>query len=708
MVRTLFAWFRKSADSPVRVRRRFRSGMMPPVLLWACIAFQDSSAFRVTFESYTDKSDINDIAIRNDSLWIATGGGVVVIDLEGKPLRYITVSEGLPGNAVKSISFAPHGAMVCLASLPAEYRGGTWRLFRKTDGLVDEAVTCLAVDSNGGYWFGTANRGFSVFDGAAWRTCDGFDGLVYDVVRGITIDPNGQAWIGTQRGVSRFDGEDFTNYTQDNWGLHNNNVTRIHVDRRVRRWFTSMPYGQGMSMFDGTAWKVYTAANGFYSNFITALAEGSDGRLYFGTGAGLAILDDTTWSLYEGRDDESFVKYLEALAVDSRNRKWMGTSSGLYLFNDTVITSVPIAPFTLKNDVYAIATCVPGQLWFGHVTGSGGVSRCTDGVWTLFTTGNSGLGEYMARCITAVSPREIWVGHVNKGVSRLVDTVWTSFTPQNSNIPGANVITLFTDRKGRVWCGTDGYGCAVYDSIGIGDSLQWLAPYTTREGLPSNRIFAISQDRDGAMWFGSDKGLSRLRNDTITVISIGDMPAGCGVHSIAFDSTSSMWLATLYGVFRCQGNQWIRSTNVLPDTMVNCVAVDRKNRVWAGTIRGLACFAEGSWRSFTYLDGLAGDGILSLAVENDSVLWVGTLSGASQLTISDDNVSVSSRTSRTSSRRGPSPIPRSVFPAMSTYYTLQGRKITDPHRLTGVYIRRDEKARHCRIIASINRDGRKQ
>jgi ligand-binding sensor domain-containing protein len=69
----------------------------------------------------------------------------------------------------------------------------------------------------------------------------------------------------------------------------------------------------------------------------------------------------------------------------------------------------------------------------------------------------------------------------------------------------------------------------------------------------------------------------------------------------------------------------------LPSDKVFCVIVDR-DRVWAGTDRGLACFEAGVWKSYTTADGLAHDAVLSLAVDASSRdVWAGTMGGLTQV-----------------------------------------------------------------------------
>lgn len=55
-------------------------------------------------------------------------------------------------------------------------------------------------------------RGLSHFDGENFTNYTTADGLVDNEISAIIRDKNGFLWVGTEGGLSRFDGEHFTNY----------------------------------------------------------------------------------------------------------------------------------------------------------------------------------------------------------------------------------------------------------------------------------------------------------------------------------------------------------------------------------------------------------------------------------------------------------------------------------------------------------------
>ena len=88
------------------------------------------------------------------------------------------------------------------------------------------------------------------------------------------------------------------------------------------------------------------------------------------------------------------------------------------------------------------------------------------------------------------------------GRAQVVDTEWAAYTSMSE------VEDLYVQGL-QVWAATSG-GVLAFDR-----AEQTYRRYTGLDGLGGNRIFSVTEDSSGALWFGTDgQGLSRFDPET--------------------------------------------------------------------------------------------------------------------------------------------------------------------------------------------------
>lgn len=107
-------------------------------------------------------------------------------------------------------------------------------------GTNSDRIYSLGMDAKGNIWAGTAGAGVFLmeYDSATVRVKKRYttaDGLGGDVIRSITCDNYGNMWFGTTDGISRYDGNSFTNY-DNKQGLASNNVYSLIADKAGHLW----------------------------------------------------------------------------------------------------------------------------------------------------------------------------------------------------------------------------------------------------------------------------------------------------------------------------------------------------------------------------------------------------------------------------------------------------------------------------------------
>ena len=162
-----------------------------------------------------------------------------------------------------------------------------------------------------------------------------------------------------------------------------------------------------------------------------------------------------------------------------------------------------------------------------------------------------------------------------------------------------------------------------------------LHRYTTREGLPGDAIHKIYEDREGAVWVSTERGLARLIAGKVEAMTTQNGLSAPLVLSLFEDAEGSLWLGTDAGgvtMLRDEGFTAYTAANGLPEENVRAVLAGMDGSVWLGTNGGgLIHMHAGRFDRLGTQNGLASNVVLSLAADVDGGLWVGTPDGLNHI-----------------------------------------------------------------------------
>lgn len=116
------------------------------------------------------------------------------------------------------------------------------------------------------------------------------DGLPNNAVRSLFLDSKNILWIGTENGVSRMENGSFANL-DENEGLGHNSCWDINQDVNGNMWFAS--YGGGVSKYDGNKFTVFTIKDGLLADKTRKVFPFKN-KIYVGTEQGVSIIDINT------------------------------------------------------------------------------------------------------------------------------------------------------------------------------------------------------------------------------------------------------------------------------------------------------------------------------------------------------------------------------------------------------------------------------
>src|SRR6185312_9183089 len=71
-----------------------------------------------------------------------------------------------------------------------------------------------------------------------------------------------------------------------------------------------------------------------------------------------------------------------------------------------------------------------------------------------------------------------------------------------------------------------------------------LRHFTIENGLPSNNVYAVTQDKYGNMWFNTDNGVVKYNGYTFKVFTVADGLPSNDVWKLYPDKRGRMWVST--------------------------------------------------------------------------------------------------------------------------------------------------------------------
>lgn len=210
-----------------------------------------------------------------------------------------------------------------------------------------------------------------------------------------------------------------------------------------------------------------------------------------------------------------------------------------------------------------------------------------------------------------------------------------------------SVPAVAQDGDGFMWLGSQA-GLSRFDGHRV---IIYRNAVNQPASLVNNGVRVLYVDKRSRLWVGTDGGLDRFDPVTQTFTHFAPSEAarrGNGnrhVRAIASDGADGLWLGTGDGLQHFdmlteQFSIWHHAPTVadsLADDQVNALAVDGTGRVWVGTASGLDSLAVGAsafehHRSHATPAEPSGagskfDAILTLLVDADQTLWIGSLAG---------------------------------------------------------------------------------
>jgi signal transduction histidine kinase/ligand-binding sensor domain-containing protein len=382
-----------------------------------------------------------------------------------------------------------------------------------------------------------------------WGAVTLFHGLPSDRVRAIEQDAEGALWFGTDNGLARYDGRRTQTIAVE--GLAQGRINALKFDEGGALW-TGTENGAAVTR-DG-AWRVIEETRG---RSVTAIISQGRGRALMTTSAGqlysCAINLDGTVSarafpeqpLKSADADKPGALPLTSLAQGRGGVVYVGTHSrGLLAFDGERAREVLSRPRPFF--VEALDANMDGRLWLGARTrgADGGLYAATDPPPENETASFRHVGDlFTATAVRRDARGDVWVATEGLGAYRFRDSQQVDhFTFENTagGLRSNRVFNVFIDREGVVWFGTD-RGVCRYDP---------QSPRTETFGADANASFvrALYRTRRGELLAGTSRGLFVFDERRAAWSPVAEL-ARRSIYSVAEDARGRLLVGTSAGLF---------------------------------------------------------------------------------------------------------------------------------------------------------------
>lgn len=444
-------------------------------------------------------------------------------------------------------------------------------------------------------------------------------GLPHETVTALLQTRDRYLWVGTPAGLARFNGRTFARLEDDTIpDLASARITALLEDDGGLLWIGTQ--GLGLLRKDDGGLRRMPMGNGQDGPTVSALARSPDGTVWIGTPQGL--FQENADSIRRFTSDAvSTETPVLALHAGRSGILWVTTPQDMYQVKNGLALPFTVGdlPLGRNTDAIGVFEDSSADLWTFGATFLVNMSRgvrinyfatldpASSRVWTLCEQTNGAF----------------WVGTSGRGLFRFRNERF-EVVGVGEGLDQCDVRSLYPDDEGNLWIGTNGDGLARFRPR------PWVS-HENAPGLAGNRIACLADGPGQRPLIGTSNAgaLVPTGSDWVPLVSEPPLNYAAGVQSICRTTDGGVWVAARgVGLVRLAGNrQWHFTTaDGLMHPTVLAVAPDPNGSgVWVGTAAGtLHRVTDTECRSWTAVDGLAGQPIRNLLWDDAGTLWIGS------------------------------------------------------------------------------------
>lgn len=542
------------------------------------------------------------------------------LSMNTRQFQFMDMEQGLPSDFINSI-FENAKGYYWMGSTDEliRYDGKSFLSYDLSQFIILPNVKDLMEDKNGDLWMTLDNQALGRFNGdqlIVYQYTNDFPG---EAVKGIMEDRKGTIWLNLSNGIGRFENGKLVRYATGQIDI-DFNINQLIEDKDGVLWTINKA---GISSFDPQAGFVHYPFP--IDDLDIAHRLIMDGLGVFWLANGNYLCRFTRDSIEFFTSEPLQKNPISNLGIGKEGMIWgVHGSSGTSEFNGEYVTFYPsdeVFPEVRAQTQLSLVD-TEGRVWVD--TDGYGIQRFSPKV--LQHTNFEGVfNTAHISAITEDSTQHLWFGtHGDYGTVRYDDNSYTLFNYfKHENDHGAIVRALCTDSQDNIWMGlTKANGI-------LGGLYKWdghqLLSFTPKEDSPDNNIFAVTEDQDSNIWFGSGSGILTKYDGA----SFTKYPGTSTIRALITDQEGTIWAGTSgSGLRKFDGTNttFFTQNEGLSSNSIVSLLEDQNGNIWAGSPdTGLNLFdrEKGTFTTYTTENGLSSNDIWTITGDEAGNIWVG-------------------------------------------------------------------------------------
>lgn len=416
------------------------------------------------------------------------------------------------------------------------------KLWLKTRRVCRLGVTLLAITSIAGAAGESSPAGLQ-----QWGAVTLFHGLPSDHIRAIAQDKEGVMWFATDGGLARYDGRRVQKISDE--AIPSERVRALKCDPEGRLWVGT---DAGAAVLADNQFKRVAKTDG---QTITAIFAPGGGRALMTSEQGELV---DCWLL----DDGGFA----VSAVTPADSLLLASDAGGH-------TPLPLTSLAILDNAVVVGTRSRGLLKVEQ----------TESQRPIVTEIPSRPRAFFVEAIAADANHRLWFGSQTTAEDSGLYASGDLLRPEKISAGLGTVTALGFDARGDLWTGTDGQGAARFRD---GRKVERFTFENTAGGLRSDRIYAVFVDREGVVWFGTNRGVCRYDPHGLRVETISENSESNFARTLFRTARGELWCGTNRGLFLRANDGW-RQNEAIGNHAVHAINEDATGRLLVGTAAGL-------------------------------------------------------------------------------------------------------------------------